>query len=377
MANAIKTVDELARWVNVDPVEAAAIESSEPRYKWRITPYYASIMDRDDPSCPIRQQAVPHHNEMVQFEGAGLDPVGDTYFRKTNRVIHKYPDRIILLVTQNCPVYCRHCTRKYHTTHKEGTYFAQGEGVSYEEDFQYIENHPEIRDVLLTGGDPLTYTDYKIEAILKRLRTISHVEIIRIGSRYPVLLPQRLTPDFCAMLEKYHPIWFSTHFNHPKELTPEAVKACATLLCYGVPVQNQTVLLKGINDDIATMSGLVTGLLKARVKPYYLYHCDNVSGVSHFATSVNKGREIMAGLLGHISGLALPRYIATTEIGKIPLERSYVHEAEGVMVLESYDGKRITLAEGLDNTPQQHPERTLPTAGNAYDDRISILGHPR
>ena len=343
MSNSIRSVDALRQWVRLTEDELGAIEATSDRYRWRVTPYYASLMDPDNPSCPIRRQAIPHRSETLSFENAEVDPVGDMYYRKTNRVIHKYPDRVVLLVTQNCPVYCRHCTRKYHTTDKTGTYFREKEGLPYDEDIAYIAKHPAIRDVLLTGGDPLSYQDAKLEPIIRRLRAIPHVEIIRIGSRYPVLLPQRITPALCDMLDRYQPIWFSTHFNHPKELTAEAAAACGRLLNRGIPVQNQTVLLRGINDDVETMRELVRALVRARVRPYYLYHCDNVAGVSHFMTTLEKGREIMAGLLGHVTGFALPRYIITTRLGKIPLERSYVIQDDGKLLLENFRGEKVVL----------------------------------
>lgn len=352
MSHSIKTPDELGKWINITDRERRAIEASSSKYKWRVTPYYASLMSKDDENCPIRLQAIPHSSELLEFNEASIDPVGDTIYRKTNRVIHKYPDRVVLLVTQTCPVYCRHCTRKYHTTDKEGTYFEQGEGASFEEDFKYIEDNPQIKDVLLTGGDPLTYADHKLEEIISRIRAIPHVEIIRIGSRFPVLLPQRITDDLCGMLSKYHPVWFSTHFNHPKELTKEAVSACDRLLRHGIPVQNQTVLLKGINDTPEIMTELMRGLLRARVKPYYLYHCDNVSGVSHFMTSIERGREIMSSMLGHISGYALPRYIITTTLGKIPLERAYLSDEEGSCTLENYKGETIQLGHSISAIPE-------------------------
>lgn len=333
----ISTLDDLRQWINVTPDEEKAIRDSAGKYRWSITPYYAALMDKDDPLCPIRQQSVPSVQEFMSFPGSDPDPVGDTVYRKTNRVVHKYPDRVIFLVTEVCAVYCRHCTRKYHTTDLSGTYFESSEAASWEQDFDYISSHPEIRDVLLTGGDPLTYSDEKLELIISRLRKIPHVEIIRIGSRYPVLLPQRITPEFCAMLEKYHPIWLNTHFNHPKEITPEAAAACDRLLRHGVPVQNQTVLLKGINDDLETMRSLLKDLLKIRVRPYYLYHCDNVTGVSHFATSVEKGREIMRGLLGHMTGFAVPQYIVTTKLGKIPLWEEQFHQDDQGYWLENYN----------------------------------------
>ena len=329
--------------INVTPDEEKAIVDSKGKYRWSITPYYASLMDKDDPKCPIRQQAVPALQELMEYPGAEPDPVGDTVYRKTNRVVHKYPDRVIMLVTEVCAVYCRHCTRKFHTTNVSGTYFEENETLSWDLDFDYIASHPEIRDVLLTGGDPLTYGDERLEWIISRLRQIPHVEIIRIGSRYPVLLPQRITPEFCAMLDRYHPIWLNTHFNHPKEITPESAAACDRLLRHGVVVQNQTVLLKGINDSLETMQELLKGLLKIRVRPYYLYHCDNVTGVSHFATSIEKGREIMKGLIGHMTGFAVPQYIITTSLGKIPLWEEQVHQDEQGYWLDNYQGKTMRL----------------------------------
>ena len=341
----ITTVEQLRQWVNVTEREEQAISACAGKYRWSVTPYYASLMDKDDDQCPIRQQAVPNLGEFGTFIGAEPDPVGDTAYRKTNRVVHKYPDRVIMLVTEACAVYCRHCTRKYHTTNLQGTYFETNEANSWENDFQYIADHPEIRDVLLTGGDPLTYSDERLEAIISRLRSIPHVEIIRIGSRYPVLLPQRITPEFCQMLDRYHPIWLNTHFNHPKEITEESAAACDRLIRHGVVVQNQTVLLKGINDDLETMRSLLKGLLKIRVRPYYLYHCDNVTGVSHFVTSIEKGREIMQGLLGHMTGFAVPQYIITTSLGKIPLWEDQLHHEQDGVWIENYKGERMKLGE--------------------------------
>lgn len=343
MKHRIQTLEALREFINVTPAEQESIERSKGRYRWSITPYYASLMEPDNERCPIRLQAVPGLQEFEAYPEADIDPVGDMYYRKTNRVVHKYPDRIVLLVTRSCPVYCRHCTRKFHTTDVEGSYFGESEARSYDEDFEYIAAHPEIRDVLLTGGDPLMYTEEKLEPIIRRLRAIPSVEIIRIGSRFPVLLPQRITPELCQMLEKYHPIWFSTHFNHPKELTEEAARACDLLLRHGIPVQNQTVLLKGINDDLPTLKQLMSGLLKIRVRPYYLYHCDNVVGVSHFATTIEAGRALMEGLHGFMTGFAVPQYIVTTKLGKIPLAREYLHQdAEGYWV-ENYEKRTMRI----------------------------------
>jgi lysine 2,3-aminomutase len=290
-------------------------------------------MDPSDPECPIRKQAIPHNDEFVAITDADVDPVGDRLYRRTNRVIHKYPDRIVFLVTAKCPVYCRHCTRKYHTTDVAGTYFAERESNPIDEDLEYIRNHPEIRDVTLSGGDPLSYHDHQLEHIIGSIRAIPHIEIIRIGSRLPVLLPQRITPELCAVFDRHGPIWVNTHFNHPREITTQAAAACDELLRHGVPVGNQTVLLKGVNDDVETMRRLCTELVRIKVRPYYLYHCDHVRGVTHFETSLEKGLEIMEGLVGFITGFAIPQYVLTTKIGKIPLNPDYaVRTADGLQV---------------------------------------------
>ncbi|MFI7357964.1 arginine 2,3-aminomutase [Streptomyces avidinii] len=354
MRRRITNVEKARQWINLSADEEEAIAGVAGKYRWSVTPYYASLMDPDDPACPVRLQAVPALGELMEFPGAEVDPVGDTYYRKTNRVVHKYPDRVIMLITEACPVYCRHCTRKFHTTDVDGTYFRDDEGGSFDEDLRYIADHPEIRDVLLTGGDPLSYQDGKLEEIVAGLRAIPSVEIIRIGSRFPVLLPQRITEDLCSMLSRYHPVWLNTHFNHPKEITPEASAAVDRLLRHGIPVGNQTVLLRGINDDVATMRTLMTELLRIRVRPYYLYHCDNVTGVSHFMTTVEKGWEVMDGLQGHITGFGVPQYVLTTRIGKIPIARpSFTPTPEGLL-LRNYRGQEMVV--GGDAQPITEPD---------------------
>ncbi|MEU5189061.1 arginine 2,3-aminomutase [Streptomyces klenkii] len=345
MRKRINTVHKARQWIRLTSDEEKAVAGSAGKYRWSITPYYASLMDPDDPACPVRLQAVPAPGELTEFPGSDVDPVGDMYYRKTNRVVHKYPDRVIMLITEACPVYCRHCTRKFHTTDVSGTYFRDDEGGSFEEDLRYIADHPEIRDVLLTGGDPLSYQDGKLEEIVSGLRAIPSVEIIRIGSRFPVLLPQRITEGLCEMLARYHPVWLNTHFNHPKEITAESAAAVDRLLRHGIPVGNQTVLLRGINDDVTTMRTLMTELLHIRVRPYYLYHCDNVTGVSHFMTSVEKGWEIMEGLQGHITGFGVPQYVLTTRIGKIPIAQPYFTPSpDGLRLrLRNYRGEEMVV----------------------------------
>ncbi|MGW8953941.1 arginine 2,3-aminomutase [Streptomyces sp. NPDC055709] len=347
MRKRITNAKKAQQWIHLTAEEETAIDKLAGKYRWSVTPYYASLMDPYDPTCPVRQQAIPALGELAEFTGAEVDPVGDMFYRKTNRVVHKYPDRVIMLITEACPVYCRHCTRKFHTTDVDGSYFRDNEGESFDEDLRYIASHPEIRDVLLTGGDPLSYRDGKLEEIVSGLRAIPSVEIIRIGSRFPVLLPQRVTDELCDMLARYHPVWLNTHFNHPKEITPESAAAVDRLLRHGIPVGNQTVLLRGINDDVTTMRTLMTELLRIRVRPYYLYHCDNVTGVSHFMTSIEKGWEIMEGLQGHITGFGVPQYVLTTRIGKIPIAQPYFTRTHEGLLLRNYRGEEMVVDDAV------------------------------
>jgi len=341
LRHSINTIEELRRWINVTEAEEQAIRESAGKYRWSITPYYASLMDQYDANCPIRRQAVPSPLELQPFPTASVDPVGDMDNRKTRRVVHKYPDRVIILATESCPVYCRHCTRKYHTTDLDGTYLGEKEGADWEKDFEYIAKTPQIRDVLLTGGDPLTLGDKTLEWIVGRLRKIPHVEIIRFGSRYPVLLPQRITPELCQMLEKYHPIWLNTHFNHPKEITPEVEAALTKLANAGIPLGCQSVLMAGINDCPNIMMDLVHKLVKNRVRPYYLYQCDLVHGAGHFRTPVAKGIEIIEALRGHTSGYAVPTYVidAPEGGGKVPVMPTYMLSMSTQhVVVRNYEG---------------------------------------
>lgn len=341
--HSIKTVEELEKYIKVSDTEKKSIAACAKQYRWLITPYYASLMDPNDDQCPIRLQSIPNSKELMIYPNASVDPVREADSRKTRRIVHKYPDRAIILASDNCGVYCRHCTRKFHTSDFSGTYYGDGADKSWERDFEYLENTPQIRDVLITGGDPLILSDRILEKVLNRLRNIQHIEIIRIGSRLPVVLPQRITPELCQMLEKYHPVWFNTQFNHPKEITDESAKACDLLIRHGIPVQNQSVLLKNINDDVKTMHALLTGLLKIRVRPYYLYHCDNAIGVSHFATTLETGHHIMDSLFGFMTGFAVPQYILTTPLGKIPLEKEKFYRKDDHYWVLNYQGKEMMV----------------------------------
>ncbi len=338
LKNSIRSKSDLESWINISPNESRGISDTESRYRWMITPYYASLMDENDESCPIRLQSIPHPKEINSVdENADVDPVGDMFYRKTRRVVHKYPNRAIFLVSDTCPVYCRHCTRKFHTTDKSGSYYNRELPTSYDQDIEYIRNTNKIHDVLLTGGDPLILQDHKLDALIGTLQAIPHVDFVRIGSRYPVFLPQRITAEFCDMLHSRLPIWFSTHFNHPVEVTDEALEAVDKLLSRGIPVQNQTVLLRGINDNIETMRELNRLLVKARVRPYYLYHADNVKGVSHFRTSIDEGLEIMRDLHGHETGFSVPQYVYTTKLGKIPVTNQYYYDLGGKQFVKGYN----------------------------------------
>ncbi len=347
LRNAIRTVEHLRDWIEVDDQEAFAISALEGRYRWQVTPYYASLMNRYDPSCPIRLQAIPSPREVRPSESSEVDPVGDISFRKTARVIHKYPNRAILLVSDTCPVYCRHCTRKFHTTDSEGTYWGEGYQSSLAADIEYLCDHSEIDDVLLTGGDPLSLSDLSLQRILEALRTVPHLNIIRIGSRFPVLLPYRITDELCAMLARFHPLWLNTHFNHPKEITADSAAAVDRLMRHGIPVQNQSVLLKGVNDDPEIIRALNKKLLSIRVRPYYLYHCDNVKGVSHFRTTLKKGREIMESLGGFETGFSVPQYVITTRIGKIPLASEALEEKDGKLLATNYRKQVLDVTDAL------------------------------
>jgi lysine 2,3-aminomutase len=355
----ITTLDELSTWIDVTGDERRAIEESHGQYRWAITPYYASLIDPADPACPIRLQAVPQLDEFrIPAHTELVDPIGDLSAQKTNRVIHKYPDRVALLVTAVCPMYCRHCVRKYHTTEIGHSYFRENESTPMEEDFRYIEDHEEVRDVVLTGGDPLSYRDHQLEPIIARLRAIEHVEIIRLGTRLPVFLPQRVTPELCAMLERYHPVWINTHFNHPREVTPDAAAACDRLLRAGVPLGNQTALLKGVNDDLDTIRTLCTSLVRIRVRPYYLYHCNVSRGVTHFVTTLEHGMRIMEGLIGPITGFAVPQYIVSTPIGKIPVMPEYLRQVDGRFVARNWKGETCDvdwLGPSLDESDPTRP----------------------
>jgi lysine 2,3-aminomutase len=302
-----------------------------------ITPYYASLIDPDNPEQPIRRSMIPVTNELLVSSGESPDPLGEDRHSPAPGLIHRYPDRVLFLVTEYCSSYCRYCTRSRMVGKR-----MNGGKKRWQNAIDYIAATPAIRDVLLSGGDPLTLPDEQIDWLLDRLHRIPHVEMIRIGTKAPIVLPQRITAELIEILKKYHPLWMSIHCTHPDELTAEVREACTRLADAGIPLGSQTVLLAGINDSIETMRRLMHGLVKIRVKPYYLYQCDPILGSSHFRTPVSKGLEIYSGLRGHTTGYAVPNYVidAPGGGGKIPLIPETVAGREGNdLLIRNYEGK--------------------------------------
>jgi len=338
LRSSIKDVKELKELFLLKEEERNELDSVIKDFPFRITPYYFSLIERSNPHDPIKKQCVPSKDEMNLSFGLQDDPLGEEKDTALPGLVHRYPDRALITLTNMCPVYCRHCTRKRE--------WYKGWWVRTNDElgriFDYIHSHREIRDVILSGGDPFILSTQKLEIVLEELRQIEHVEIIRIGTRCPVVLPQRIDDELCCMLKKYRPIWVNTHFNHPNEITKESAQACDRMLCAGIPVNNQTVLLKDINDDVETMTKLCQGLLRIGVRPYYLFHCDPVSGTSHFRTSIDKGLEIIKGMRGFTSGLAVPTYVVDglDGQGKVPLQPDYMLSKEkNHLVLKGYKGE--------------------------------------
>jgi lysine 2,3-aminomutase len=335
MRNRIRTARDLERYVKPTPDEARAITALAERFRFVITPYYASLMDPDDPDCPIRKQVVPRLAELDDPVGLA-DPLDEVAHSPVKNVVRVYPDRIAFCVNNECALYCRYCLRKRMVGDEDWTMQRR----ELEAALAWIRATPEIRDVLLTGGDPLTYSDEKLGWLLGQLRAIPHVEILRLGTRYPVTLPFRVTDALCRLIERHHPVWVNTHFNHPKELTPEAAAACDRLLRAGCAVGNQSVLLAGVNDDAATMKALCEGLVRMRVRPYYCYQAQLLEGTAHFRVPIERGIEIFRALRGRTSGFAIPRYVLDTPYGKVPLEYPYWKGREGdEVIVESWDGR--------------------------------------
>jgi lysine 2,3-aminomutase len=337
--NRLRSLDGLARILELTADEQEAVERHRGTLPLGITPYYASLLDEHDPRQPLRRTVVPVSAEFIRTPGEADDPLGEDAHSPVPGLVHRYPDRVLFLVTGFCTTYCRYCTRSRMVGGSGDKSLKRGQ---LEEGLAYIERTPTVRDVLISGGDPLSLGDDRLEWLVSSIRRIPHVEFLRIGSKVPVVMPQRITPALAKMLRKYHPLWMSIHFNHPDEITPEVAEACERLADAGIPLGSQTVLLKGVNDDVETMKRLVQGLLKIRVRPYYLYQCDPISGSGHFRTPVETGLEIIRGLRGFTTGYAVPQFVvdAPGGGGKIPLLPDYVAGRDGDnLILRNYEGR--------------------------------------
>ncbi len=337
--NRIRSLEQLERFVRVTDEEREAIRRHEGPLPIGLTPYYMSLLDPEDASQPLRRTVVPTLSEFRVTAGEEDDPLGEDHTSPVPGLVHRYPDRVLLLVTNFCSVYCRYCTRARLVG-------ASGERALKKGDIdralEYIRQTPAVRDVLISGGDPLSLDEERLEYIVGQLRAIPHVEFVRIGSKQPVVQPMRITPTLTRMLRKYHPLWMSLHFTHPSELTPEVAEACGRLADAGIPLGSQTVLLKGVNDDTDTLKRLFHGLLKIRVRPYYLYQCDPIRGSAHFRTTVERGIELIDSLRGHTTGYAVPNYVVDAPAGggKIALLPNSIVGREGDdLLLRNFQGK--------------------------------------
>ncbi|MDR3296016.1 MAG: lysine 2,3-aminomutase [Clostridiales Family XIII bacterium] len=344
--NRLTDVSEIKQVVNLNKKEEEDIDRVMSGFRVGITPYYASLMDPDDPNCPVRMQAVPVISETHRGAGDMEDPLHEDEDSPAPGLTHRYPDRVLFLITDQCSMYCRHCTRRRLAGENDGSRSM----ADIEKCIEYIRNTPGIRDVLLSGGDCLCVADDVLEHIISELRKIPHVEIVRLGSRTPVVMPMRITDDLVNMLKKYHPVWLNTHFNHPKEMTKEAIEAIRKLADAGIPLGNQSVLLRGLNDCPHVMRELVHVLVKNRIRPYYIYQCDLSLGIEHFRTKVAKGIEIIEALRGHTSGFAVPTFVvdAPGGGGKTPVMPQYlISQTTDKVILRNYEGVITTYTEPI------------------------------
>lgn len=344
LKNRITRLSQLEEHLTLSEEERAGVLLSGNKLAMAITPHYFNLMDPEDPNCPIRRQVIPRIEETWEDPDEMSDPCGEDSHMPVPGLVHRYPDRVLFLVTDRCASYCRYCTRSRVVS-------GVGEQelhTEFEAVFRYLEKHTEVRDVLLSGGDALLFSDAKLDGILTRLRSIKHIEFVRIGSRVPIFLPQRITPELCKMLQKHHPLWLSIHTNHPRELTTEVRAGLEMLANHGIPLGNQSVLLRGVNDNAEVMKSLVHKLLMCRVRPYYLYQCDLIQGSSHLRTSVADGIEIIEQLRGHTTGYAVPQFVidAPGGGGKVPLNPDYVLlRDEQRVLIRNYEGKTFEYPE--------------------------------
>ncbi len=342
--NRIETVEDLKKYTQLMKEDEDGVNKCLETFRMAITPYYLSLIDPNNPDDPVRKQAIPTALETHRADADQLDPLHEDTDSPVPGLTHRYPDRVLLLITDQCSMYCRHCTRRRFAGHHDDCMPM----ARIDKAIEYIRNTPVVRDVLLSGGDALLVDDEVLEYIIKKLREIPHVEIIRIGSRTPVVMPQRITDDLVNMLKKYHPIWINTHFNHPNEITEESKTACEKMADAGIPLGNQSVLLKGVNDCVHVMKDLVNGLVKIRVRPYYIYQCDLSLGLEHFRTTVSKGIEIIEGLRGHTSGLCVPTFVvdAPGGGGKTPVMPNYIiSQSHDKVILRNFEGVITTYTE--------------------------------
>ena len=363
LRNRVSSLEQLERHLVLTAEERAGTILTGSKLALGITPHFFNLIERDNPQCPIRRQVMPQIGETVVDPFEMADPVGEDAHMPVEGLVHRYPDRVLFLVTDRCASYCRYCTRSRVVSGAgERELHTNFEGI-----FAYLEKHTEVRDVLLSGGDALLFSDDKLDHLLTRLRAIRHIEFVRIGTRVPIFLPQRITPELCRMLQKHHPLWMSVHTNHPRELTSEVRDALGRLADHGIPLGNQSVLLAGVNDNVETMRTLVQKLLLCRVRPYYVYQCDLIKGSAHLRTSVRRGLEIMDALRGHTTGYAVPQYVidAPGGGGKIPINPGYIlyHDSEKVVV-RNYEGKIFEY-------PETGPtEGVRPAAAEGFEDYL-------
>ncbi|MBA3534079.1 MAG: lysine 2,3-aminomutase [Ardenticatenales bacterium] len=350
----LNSVEELTSLFHLTPEELEGARSR--RFRVDITPYFASIIDPDNPHCPIRRQVIPTVRELQAFEGQDVDSLAEEAHSPVPGLVHRYPDRVLMLVTTQCASYCRYCTRSRIV----GDPTAQFSRRDYDQQLEYLARTPAVRDVLLSGGDPLVLPPKILEMLLERLRAIPHIEIIRIGTRVPVFLPQRIDEELIAMLRRFHPLWMNIHFNHAREMTPEVARACARLADAGIPLGAQAVLLAGVNDAPEIIRDLIHTLVRNRIRPYYLYQCDLVAGAGHFRTSVSRGIEIMESLRGHTSGYAVPTYVvdAPGGGGKVPVGPTYmISQGVNKVILRNYEGFITIYDEPNDYIPPRPTTR--------------------
>ena len=338
LRNRVDSLADLDLRLNLTDEERAGVLLAGTKLAMSITPHFFNLIDRDDPDCPIRRQVIPRIEEGWNAPEEMADPCGEDSHMPVPGLVHRYPDRVLFLVTDRCASYCRYCTRS-RVVSGVGEQHLE---TQWEPAFKYLEKHTEIRDVLLSGGDPLLFSDDRLDKILTRLRAIPHLQFIRIGSRIPIFLPQRITPELCTMLKKHHPLFISIHSNHPRELTSEVRDALGRLADAGIPLGNQSVMLRGVNDSVEIQKALVQKLLMCRVKPYYLYQCDLINGSSHLRTPVAEGVAIIEGLRGHTTGYAIPQFVIDGPGGggKIPINPNYVVDtATGKITLRNFEGE--------------------------------------